>query len=94
MDPIEKAIRNALEKGNAEDAAFRSRVYSSAESALLRSINAQPNITEQMRQQRVLRLRVMASTIESEFIPAVEAPIVAADGRSLARAVRCRGMTG
>ncbi|TIS91922.1 MAG: hypothetical protein E5W88_20590, partial [Mesorhizobium sp.] len=27
LDAIEKAIRNALEKGNAEDRAFRERVY-------------------------------------------------------------------
>lgn len=71
MDPIEKAIRNALEKGNAEDAVFRNRVYSSAESALLRSISVQPNITEEVKQQRVLRLRVTASAIETEFTPAV-----------------------
>ncbi len=34
MDPIEKAIRNAFEKGNADDRAFRERVYRSAFAAL------------------------------------------------------------
>ena len=34
LDPIEKAIRNAFEKGNAEDRVFRERVYRSAFAAL------------------------------------------------------------
>ncbi|RWE28889.1 MAG: hypothetical protein EOS77_24650, partial [Mesorhizobium sp.] len=45
LDAIEKAIRNAFEKGNAEDRAFRERVYRSAFAALDRVLQANPNLT-------------------------------------------------
>ncbi|TIT51293.1 MAG: hypothetical protein E5W72_11680, partial [Mesorhizobium sp.] len=38
LDAIEKAIRNAFEKGNAEDRTFRERVYRSAFAALDRAL--------------------------------------------------------
>ncbi len=72
MDPIEKAIRNALEKGNPVDASFRQRVYASAEAALGRSLSAQQNVTETQKSQRIANLRTIARSIESEFQPAVE----------------------
>ena len=72
MDPIEKAIRNALEKGNPVDALFRQRVYASAEAALGRSLSAQQNVTDSQKAQRIANLRSISRTIESEFQPAVE----------------------
>ena len=72
MDPIEKAIRNALEKGNPVDASFRQRVYASAEAALGRSLSAQPNVSEAQKAQRIANLRTIERSIESEFQPAVE----------------------
>ena len=76
MDPIEKAIRNALEKGNPVDALFRQRVYASAEAALGRSLSAQQNVTDSQKAQRIANLRSISRTIESEFQPAV-APLSA-----------------
>lgn len=70
MDPIEKAIRNALEKGNALDPAFRQRVYVSAEHALSRSLAAHATMAPAERHQRIERLRKVAQGIENEFAPA------------------------
>jgi hypothetical protein len=48
LDPVEKAIRNALEKGNAEDRAFREKVYRSAFAALERATASHPELTVEM----------------------------------------------
>ena len=72
MDPIEKAIRNALEKGDTLDSAFRQHVYQSAESALTRSLGAHPTITPADRHARIERLRRISVSVEQEFLPAVE----------------------
>ncbi|TIT59921.1 MAG: hypothetical protein E5W60_19580, partial [Mesorhizobium sp.] len=48
LDAIEKAIRNAFEKGNAEDRVFRERVYRSAFAALDRVLQANPNVTVEL----------------------------------------------
>ncbi len=72
MDPIEKAIRNALEKGNPDDASFRQRVYASAEAALGRSLSAQQGVSDAQKAQRIASLRTIARVIESEFLPAVD----------------------
>ena len=77
LDPIEKAIRGALAKGNIEDAAFRRRIYASAEQALIRSLEAKGGKTPAEQQARVKHLRAMAANIETEFepaAPAVQAP--------------------
>jgi hypothetical protein len=71
LDAIEKAIRNAFEKGNAEDRAFRERVYRSAFAALDRVLQANPNITVEAAISRRKAVQAKIAEIESEFIPAV-----------------------
>lgn len=71
MDPIEKAIRNAFEKGNAEDRAFREKVYRSAFAALDRVLQANPNVTVEAAIGRRKAVQAKITEIESEFLPAV-----------------------
>ncbi len=71
MDAIEKAIRNALEKGNADDRAFREKVYRSAFAALDRALQANPNVTVEVAIKRRKAVQAKIAEIESEFIPAV-----------------------
>ena len=71
MDAIEKAIRNALEKGNAEDRAFRERVYRSAFAALDRALQANPGVTVEVAIKRRKAVQAKITEIESEFLPAV-----------------------
>ncbi|SFN76815.1 hypothetical protein SAMN03159463_00516 [Mesorhizobium sp. NFR06] len=71
MDAIEKAIRNAFEKGNAEDRAFRERVYRSAFAALDRVLQANPNVTVEAAITRRKAVQAKITEIESEFLPAV-----------------------
>ncbi len=74
MDPIEKAIRNAFDKGNAEDRPFREKVYRSAFAALDRAIKANPALTVEVAIQRRRNLQAKIASIESEFLAAVAAP--------------------
>lgn len=71
LDAIEKAIRNALEKGNAEDRAFRERVYRSAFAALDRALQANPGVTVEVAIKRRKAIQAKITEIESEFLPAV-----------------------
>ncbi|WP_217575046.1 hypothetical protein [Mesorhizobium sp. GbtcB19] len=71
MDAIEKAIRNAFEKGNAEDRAFREKVYRSAFAALDRVLQANPNVTVEAAISRRKAVQAKITEIESEFLPAV-----------------------
>ena len=71
LDAIEKAIRNALEKGNAEDRAFRERVYRSAFAALDRALQANPDVTVEVAIKRRKSIQAKITEIESEFLPAV-----------------------
>ncbi|WP_136619875.1 MULTISPECIES: hypothetical protein [Mesorhizobium] len=71
MDAIEKAIRNALEKGNAEDRAFRERVYRAAFGALDRALQANPGVTVEVAIKRRKAIQAKITEIESEFLPAV-----------------------
>jgi hypothetical protein len=71
LDPIEKAIRNAFEKGNAEDRAFREKVYRSAFAALDRVLQANPNVTVEAAIGRRKAVQAKITEIESEFLPAV-----------------------
>jgi hypothetical protein len=71
LDAIEKAIRNALEKGNAEDRAFRERVYRSAFAALDRALQANPGVTVELAIKRRKAIQEKITEIESEFLPAV-----------------------
>lgn len=72
MDPIEKAVRNALEKGQAGDSAFRRRVYDSAGAALDRAMAANAAITPELKAVRRQRLAAVITSIEAEFAPAIE----------------------
>lgn len=71
MDAIEKAIRNAFEKGNADDRAFRERVYRSAFAALDRALQANPSVTVEVAIKRRKAVQAKITQIESEFLPAV-----------------------
>ncbi|MCZ8545655.1 hypothetical protein OOJ09_15800 [Mesorhizobium qingshengii] len=71
MDAIEKAIRNALEKGNAEDRAFREKVYRSAFAALDRALQANPGVTVEVAINRRKSIQAKITEIESEYLPAV-----------------------
>jgi len=73
LDPVEKAIRNALEKGNAEDRAFREKVYRSAFAALERATQSQPQLTVEMAIKRRQNLQAKITSIESEYLPAAPA---------------------
>lgn len=81
MNPIEKAIRAALEKGDAEDRAFREKVYRTVQAAVERTIAARDDIPAEAVAERRAMLRTSIRTVESEFIaasvpvePAFEAP--------------------
>jgi hypothetical protein len=71
LDVIEKAIRGAFEKGNAEDKAFREKVYRSAFAALDRALQGNPNVTVETAIARRKSLQAKITEIESEFITAV-----------------------
>lgn len=77
MDAIEKAIRNAFEKGDADDRAFREKVYRSAFAALDRALMANPGITVEVAIKRRKAMQAKIAEIESEFLPAI--PAVAPD---------------
>lgn len=68
MDAIETAIRSAFEKGDAEDRAFRERVYRKAFAALDRGIQANPALTVEQAIRRRKGLQAKITEIESEFI--------------------------
>lgn len=77
MDPIEKAIRGALEKGDADDRAFREKVYRSAFTALDRALQGSAAIAPEAAAQRRSELQAKIAEIETEFIaavPVVESP--------------------
>jgi len=71
LDAIERAIRSAFEKGDAEDKAFRERVYRKAFAALERSLEANPSLTVEVAIRRRRALQSKITEIESEFIPAI-----------------------
>lgn len=73
MDGIERAIRNALDKGDANDRAFRERVYRSAFAALERTLAGKSEISEEMRQGRRDALKAKVYEIETEYVPAMAA---------------------
>ncbi len=71
LDAIEKAIRNAFEKGNVDDRAFREKVYRSAFAALDRALMANPGVTVEAAIRRRKAMQAKIAEIESEFLPAV-----------------------
>jgi hypothetical protein len=78
LDPIEKAIRTALEKGDADDPEFRGRIYRSVEAALDRVIQSNPQLTVEKAIGRRKQLQQKIAEIESEFSPALPAEDMAA----------------
>lgn len=72
LDAIETAIRNAFEKGDAENRAFREAVYRKAFAALDRALQANPGLTVEtaIKRRRILQQKI--TEIESEYIPAVQ----------------------
>lgn len=71
MDPIERAIRNALSKGDAGDAVYRQRVYASARTALERSATGPNAPAHEVANARLSSLSAAIGVIEEEFTPAV-----------------------
>jgi hypothetical protein len=71
LDPIEKAIRGALEKGDVEDPEHRQRVYRSVEAALDRAVQANPQLTVERAIARRRDVQNKIREIESEFQPAL-----------------------
>lgn len=77
MDGIERAIRNALAKGDGTDRAFRERVYRSAFAALERTLAGHSEVSDETRQRRRDALKAKVYEIETEYVPAMapEAPM-------------------
>ncbi len=71
MDVIEKAIRGAFEKGDADSRTFRERVYRSAFAALDRALQANPGVTVETAISRRKALQAKITEIEQEYIPAL-----------------------
>lgn len=71
MDSIERAIRDALAKGDARDRAYRERVYRSVLVALERANAANANLTPEAAARRKDVLKSHITAIEQEFMPAV-----------------------
>lgn len=85
MDPIEKAIRTAFEKGDASDRAFREKVYRSAFAALDKSLKSNPSITVERAIARRKALQAKITTIETGFVtpqPVPEPRLDMAPGRN------------
>lgn len=72
MDAIERAIRTALAKGEADDRAFRIKVYRSVFAALERNIAASPQLAPEAAQRRRDTLKARIVEVEKEFVPAIE----------------------
>lgn len=84
MDAIERAIRGALERGDANDRAYREKVYRSVFAALEKSIASSTSLTEEAAQRRREALKARITEIEQEFVPALrpaEQPMPTANGR-------------
>jgi hypothetical protein len=69
LDPVEKAIRTALEKGEADERAFREGVYRKAFAALERALESNP-VAPELAQRRRSSVQAKIAEIESEYIPA------------------------
>ena len=77
MDSIEKAIRNAFEKGDPDNREFREKVYRAAFAALDRALKSNPSMTVEAAINRRKALQAKIAEIETEFVPA--APAAAPD---------------
>ncbi len=72
MNPIEKAIRSALAKGDAEDRAYREKVYRAVHAAIEKGLRNDPNLPAETASRRRQMLRETISRIEAEHIPSVD----------------------
>lgn len=72
LDPIEKAIRNGLSKGDARDAAFREKVYRSAFAALDRALQSNPATTVENAIARRKELQGRIAQVEAGFLASPE----------------------
>lgn len=70
MDAIERAIRSALERGDAADRAFREKVYRQAFGALERALQSNPSLTVEAAIRRRKALQAKITEIEAAYIPA------------------------
>lgn len=73
LDAIEKAIRNAFEKGDPTQRDFREKVYRSIYAALEKALQANTNLDDATKARRREALSATISRVESEFLPAVPA---------------------
>ncbi len=71
MDNIERAIRGALDKGNADERAFREKVYRSAFAALERTLQANESLSEDDRLRRRAALKATIKNVETDYLPAL-----------------------
>jgi hypothetical protein len=78
LDAVERAVRAALDKGNASDKAFRVKIYASAQTALERSLAARALQQHELEARR-RHLASVIATIEMDFMPAVPAESTFAD---------------
>jgi len=69
LDPIERAIRSALAKGDAADRAFREKVYRQAFAALERALQANSGLTVETAIKRRKSLQAKITDIEAEYLP-------------------------
>jgi len=74
LDAIERAIRNALDKGPSDDQAFREKVYRQAFSALERALQGNPSVTVETAIRRRKGLQGKITEIEAEFLPGARRP--------------------
>jgi hypothetical protein len=72
LNPIEKTIRTALARGDAEDRAYREKVYRSVYTALEKSIAANPAMSDEAVEHRRELLKSSIRTVEQEFVQAFE----------------------
>jgi len=73
VDTLERAIRSALEKGNADDRAYREKVYQSAFTALDRALNS-PNVSPENAAARRTSLQETIIGVEGEYLAAAPMP--------------------
>lgn len=74
LDAIERAIRSALERGNATDKLFREKVYRQAFAALERALQANPSLTVETAIRRRKGLQAKITEIEAAYLPTAPRP--------------------
>lgn len=79
MDAVEKAIRNALAKGDARNPAFREKVYRSVFAALEKASIADKTVTPEVSGRRRKALADRIRLIEREFLRSEDKPSENAD---------------